>query len=369
MRILVYGAGVVGSQYAAHLHRAGHDVSILARGQRLVNLREHGVVLEAVDTGRQTVARPLVVDRLGPEDAYDLVVVAMRRNRVPEALPVLARNSHTPSVLFLGNNLDGAAPYVAALGRERVLLGFGGVAGVRDGHVIRYLHGKEGRRGATHVGEIDGRVTRRLGRIVEAFQWTPVPVTVLNNVDAWLKTHAALIVPLVCAIHAAAGDNYRLARTRDGIVLGLRGVREALGALRAAGIPTAPPTFRVLEWVPEPLLVPWISSLLDSQAAELAMAGHANAAPDEMAHLAKGLRSLIQAFGVPTPVLDRLYAHLDADTPPLAEGSAALALNWQGVCMGLGTVAVAMTGLMLVLCLAKGKSKAQFHARLGGSER
>jgi len=51
MRILVYGAGVVGSQYAALLHRAGHDVSLLARGQRLADLREHGIVLQAVDTG------------------------------------------------------------------------------------------------------------------------------------------------------------------------------------------------------------------------------------------------------------------------------------------------------------------------------
>ncbi|MDQ2831909.1 MAG: hypothetical protein M3Y74_23020, partial [Chloroflexota bacterium] len=46
MTILVYGAGVLGSVYAARLHDAGHTVSILARDQRLADLRAHGIVLD-----------------------------------------------------------------------------------------------------------------------------------------------------------------------------------------------------------------------------------------------------------------------------------------------------------------------------------
>ncbi|MEV3950585.1 2-dehydropantoate 2-reductase N-terminal domain-containing protein [Streptomyces halstedii] len=33
MKLLVYGAGVLGSLFAARLHEAGHDVSLLARGR------------------------------------------------------------------------------------------------------------------------------------------------------------------------------------------------------------------------------------------------------------------------------------------------------------------------------------------------
>jgi len=39
MKILVYGAGVQGSVFAALLHEAGHDVKILARGRRSSNGR------------------------------------------------------------------------------------------------------------------------------------------------------------------------------------------------------------------------------------------------------------------------------------------------------------------------------------------
>ena len=35
MRILIYGAGVIGSLYGAQLAEAGHDVSVYARGLRL----------------------------------------------------------------------------------------------------------------------------------------------------------------------------------------------------------------------------------------------------------------------------------------------------------------------------------------------
>ena len=50
MKLLVYGAGVIGSQFAARLQEAGHDVSLLARGERLAALRRHGVQLAEEDS-------------------------------------------------------------------------------------------------------------------------------------------------------------------------------------------------------------------------------------------------------------------------------------------------------------------------------
>lgn len=44
-RILVYGAGPLGGLFAARLQQSGNHVSILARGKRLAELREHGIVL------------------------------------------------------------------------------------------------------------------------------------------------------------------------------------------------------------------------------------------------------------------------------------------------------------------------------------
>ena len=57
MRTLVYGAGPLGSLYAARLQQAGVQVALLARGQRLADLREHGVVLEDAFSGQRETHR------------------------------------------------------------------------------------------------------------------------------------------------------------------------------------------------------------------------------------------------------------------------------------------------------------------------
>ena len=43
MNILVYGAGNIGSLYASLLKESGQEVSLLARGKRLAEIREHGL--------------------------------------------------------------------------------------------------------------------------------------------------------------------------------------------------------------------------------------------------------------------------------------------------------------------------------------
>ena len=44
MRILIYGAGVIGSLYAALLADVGYDTSIYARGKRLEILKNNGLL-------------------------------------------------------------------------------------------------------------------------------------------------------------------------------------------------------------------------------------------------------------------------------------------------------------------------------------
>ena len=92
MKILVYGAGNIGSLFAALLKESGEDVSILARGKRLADIRAHGIQLENVMTKKQTTARVKAVERLDASDDYDLILVTLPKNHVSEVLPILAAN-------------------------------------------------------------------------------------------------------------------------------------------------------------------------------------------------------------------------------------------------------------------------------------
>jgi 2-dehydropantoate 2-reductase len=347
MKILVYGAGNIGSLYAARLNETGHDVSILARGQRLARIREHGIELENVVSGEKTTSQIITVEQLDPEDAYDLVLVVLPKNHVSEVLPKLAENRHTPSVMFMVNNAAGPREMIEALGADRVLLGFPGAAGVAEGGVIRYLI-TSAREQPTTIGEVDDRRSSRIQEIADAFEGAGFPVAICSNMDAWLKTHVAEISPTANALYMAGGDPGRLARTRDAMLLMLRGIREAYRVLRANGIPITPAHHRVFEWLPEPILLAVMRRMVKSDTTTIKI-GHAQGAREEMKLMDHELRALAKKTSVPTPAMDRLTQYLDPKVEPLADGSAEIPLNWSWVWIVLPVLAVLAYLLSLLL--------------------
>ena len=326
MRILVYGAGNIGSLYGGLLSHAGHEVSILTRGERLATIREVGIELEDFATGERTTARPSVVEQLAPDDAYELILVAMGWEHVLEVLPALAQNG-SQSVLFLGNNAAGPKALVDALGTNRVLLGFPGAAGVPSDHAIRYLILARGDQPTT-IGELDGSFSPRLRKIASALESARFPVEMCDQMDAWLKTHAAEILPTAYALYMAAEDAQRLARTRDALVLMIRAIREGHRVLRAAGVPIVPRKHRIFEWLPEPILVAIAKRMVSDESASIKI-GHGVAARKEMELLAADFAALAAKTSVETPALERLARYGDPAVEPIADGSRKLRLRWR----------------------------------------
>jgi 2-dehydropantoate 2-reductase len=350
VRILVYGAGPLGSLFAARLKQAGHEVSLLARGGRLADLSEDGVVLRDVITGQQTVTPVQVVDRLAPQDSYDLVLVVMRKNHALAILPVLAANERTPNVLFLMNNAAGPGELIQALGRERVLIGFPYAAGYLEGSIVHCLAGTAGDETTVPLGEVDGRVTDRTRWVAQVLASAPGFCSqIRTDMDAWLKYHVALLMPsLVPALYLAGTDNRRLARTRDAVLLAVLAGREGFRVLRALGLPVTPSGLRILEWLPEPLLVPLLQRVLVDDKMEVALVQHARSARDEMKHLADEFLALARTTAVPTPVIHRLYRQFQPDAPLIPDRSAEIPLDWRGLWLAAGLLAAFLLGIIVL---------------------
>ena len=49
MRYVVYGVGAVGGVIAGHLHRTGHEVTLVARGDHLAAIRARGLTLDTYE--------------------------------------------------------------------------------------------------------------------------------------------------------------------------------------------------------------------------------------------------------------------------------------------------------------------------------
>ncbi|MBN2047357.1 MAG: ketopantoate reductase family protein [Anaerolineaceae bacterium] len=353
MKVLIFGAGIIGSVLAADLMAGGTDVTILARGQHLHDLREYGIVLKPIQGDAYQTIHPKIVETLTPEDDYDLVIIPVRRSQHASILPVLAVNRKIPAFLFIGNNLGGGKDAIDALGAERVLFGFYGSAGQRRGDIIYYTSGAtDGHRNYLYLGQPADGNHSPFNTVAAFFESMNIFVDRVPNFDAWLKCHAALVLPLAFGIYTCGGSNYRLAETRDSLLMIIRGMKEGFRALRKLKYPILPRKFSLMRLLPEPILLPILQKLLKSEFAEIGLAAHANAARDEMSFLAREFRSLIEKSGTRTPNLDMLFRYADPEEPQLPQGSSRVKVNWKPVWIGASILA-SLLGLLGFLFLGK----------------
>ncbi len=347
MRTLIFGSGVLGSYYGARLAASGHDVTMLARGNRLREIEEHGVVVIDEGTGQHLRLRIPVTETLDPGDRYDVIAVFVRAEQVGEALPALTANTATPTVLFMNNMVSGVDRLSEAVGPGRVMLGFPGAAGGKAGYVVRArtVHPWLQR---TTVGELDGRRSTRAVRIAGALRAAGFPSAVSGDMDAWLKTHAALVCPIANAYYMAGDDMQRLARTRDALVLASRAIREGFRMLRSAGWQVTPPHLALALAVPEPLLVPILARAARAPYADFIVARHAAVAREEIGVLSSQLVALSRAAGVPMPSLEVLASYARTGVRPARAGSHVLPVRWGGI-VGISLAALAAGALRALL--------------------
>ena len=103
MRVLVVGAGAVGSLFGARLTQAGHDVVLVARPAHAAAIRAHGLRLE----GRSSVTVRLdAVERVPEAGEFDAVLLTVKSYDVaPTARAVAAAVRPPVPLLALQNGL------------------------------------------------------------------------------------------------------------------------------------------------------------------------------------------------------------------------------------------------------------------------
>jgi len=303
-RILVIGAGVNGSICAVGLYNAGFDVTILARGKRYEEVREGGIVIEDPFKNTRSQTKVPVINQLDADDAYDYILVIIRKNQVPDLLPVLARN-RSLNVVFMVNNPSGPGEFTKALGKERVMLGFVFGAGKRDGSVIRAMSGLGW--AATPFGEIDGSITPRLTRLVGILCQAGLKSRTSTDISDELATHAALVAPLAHLLIQHGCDTYALARSTADLGLLVDALRETLDVLRATGFKIVPSSTNIIRIVPRFVLVAALRRLLSTRFAEVGAGFHCFQAPDEMRQLGIELAALVEKSGLPAPAIRKVF--------------------------------------------------------------
>ena len=254
-KILIYGAGVIGSIYAVKLSNARYDVSVYARGNRLESLQSKGLLYRGERKGllpgkSNSVSKALVtvLDKLNPTDIFDYVFVAVRYEQIEQALSELADNK-SPNVVTMVNNPRGYAAWENLVGEGRLIPAFAGAGGRIEDGVLHYRFTPKIIQSTT-FGEIDGTLTDRVRALAKIFKSCGIPYSISDNMDAWQKSHIAMVVPLANGIYFDGGNNYTTAKNKEALRMMSTSLKENFNGLKAKGIPITPPKLNIFRVCP-----------------------------------------------------------------------------------------------------------------------
>ncbi|MDE2678287.1 MAG: 2-dehydropantoate 2-reductase [Gemmatimonadota bacterium] len=236
MRIAIYGAGGVGGYFGGVLARAGHDVTLIARGAHLNAIRSHGLLVRTPGGDFRT-HPPATADpaETGPVDA---VIVAVKSLHIPAVRagigPLLG-----PATLVvpLLNGVNAHEALLPAVGRERMGKGLTRIISeVAAPGEIRHV----GVDPYVALAEWDGSASPRAEALVAAFVQAGVDAEIPPDIDAalWHKFLFVCSLGGVCAVcRMPLGPVRANPASRDL----LRRAMEEIAAIAAARGITLPP--------------------------------------------------------------------------------------------------------------------------------
>lgn len=126
MKILIFGAGGVGSVVGGFLARTGHEVSLLGRSRHLDVIRKNGLSVTGIWGDYRIKAFDLYTDvsQIPKEVSFDLIILTVKAFDTEEATgqlsPLLSENT---VLLSLQNGLGNMETILKKVAPERLLMG------------------------------------------------------------------------------------------------------------------------------------------------------------------------------------------------------------------------------------------------------
>lgn len=281
MKILVYGAGVIGGCLAHCLCQTKNEITILARGNQKEVLERDGLVARNHFTKKVCVSRPHVIDTLLPEDTYDIIFAVMQYKQIEAILPALAANS-SKTVVLVGNNMqaDETEKKLSSMSanKKTILFGFQATGGERnEGHYTYVAFGKPGMSVGSSSPESEW-----LPLLQEAFEGTSYRLTPRRNMDTWFKSHSAFVLPVCYIIYKNNGSIHGI--NKSTIYKAIEASLEGTLLLKHLGYPVEQDDIDAYSTKKKvTYLFYWLC--VHTKIGELAASNHANNAVNEMIDL------------------------------------------------------------------------------------
>lgn len=280
MRVLIYGAGVIGSIYAVQLSQIGCQISVYARGRRLVELKENG--LRYRKNKQIQCTDVTVLEHLQPNDCFDYIFLTVRAEQLNRALEELRENI-SPTIVTMVNSLDDYAQWEDICGKGRILPAFPGAGGsIRNGILEAAL--TPGWIQPTTFAEINGIRSERCRILKEMLTRAGVPCQIVPDMHAWQVCHLAMVVPLADAYYMA--DDSRLVHKNRAVMRRTaQTLHDNFAKLKERGDAISPVKLNLFHLCPVWMMSVILPFVYNSSFGDMFMYQHAIKAEEEMKQL------------------------------------------------------------------------------------
>ena len=301
MKILVYGAGVLGCNLARNLFRAGKNVTLLARGKWAEEIRKNGLRIKDKFSLCTSVSSIPVVTELAPDAQYDVIFAVLRYTQLDSVLDTLRAN-RTRNIVFVGNNVQTRA-LAAELPDKNVLFAFALSAGHREADRVVSIDLKK-----ITIGQLAGAAPNKQ-LIEQIFSGTKYKVVYEPNMEDYLLCHAAFVMPAAFACYKTDGDLKKLRGDTTYLNRLLDANIEGYRAIRSAGhtiLPKEDADFEGEKY--RKTCLRFFKLMCATSLGKLCASDHAMNAIDEMSALNRDLKKFFDENGAAYPVWQALEA-------------------------------------------------------------
>lgn len=307
MKILFYGAGIIGQIYAAKLFKSGIDTTLLARRKNYEKLKNSGVTIYNVLTKEEiNVEIPLICE-LKENDNFELIIVTVRLDQLESVKNSLAASENCKTILFMLNNPIGIQTLEKDFPDKKIILGFPGVGGTRQENRINYIQIKEQK---TTLGDYNGNISEITKKLKKTFEQTGLQVVLEKDMKAWLIIHSVFIASASAAITLENGDSRQLGKNKKSVENMVQSIKEGLKACKELGLPIIPQNLKtIFLTMPKWFAVLYWSRAMKGKIGSLSIAPHANTARNEMQLLAEQVMKITAKSSFKTPTLNKLLSN------------------------------------------------------------
>jgi len=305
MKILIYGAGVIGCTYGWQLANTGCEVTLLVKEGRAKKITDEGISIRCSDfrTGEkqesEIIFRPKVIEILIQDNDFDYIIVSVNSIDLPVILPILSRSAGKAHILFFLNLWNEFEEIAKQLKPEQYSFGFPFMAGGgRNNRVIESIISGS-KYSKTMLGDVNSKIIYELDK-------ANMKPFISGQIINWLVPHYVFIAALSAGVIKAGGTMSAFFNNKQIIRDSIKAIREGFEICSKRGINPKKEKVNRLYYLPFLICIPVMKNIFSNEDMASMFDGYLKHTDREIRYMLNKIISSGKEFDVKTPYLNHL---------------------------------------------------------------